>query len=302
MNPLTPANTPQGARAKARKRRWIPACAGMTMLLACLGLGSQAANLQDVAAVPHLDSRGQDGYRAFLAGEPHRAFAIAPGGGWGWSQGGANPEDAQSQALESCQAHARQRCVPYAVDRKVVFDAKSWSQLWRPYVTASQAREIPAGTARGLRFPDLAFTAPNGKAVQLSSLRGKVVVLHFWGTWCPTCRHELPQFEQLQKRFAGQRDIAFIYTQVREPAAAARQWLKQEKLSLPLHDSGSKGKQDSAFRLADGKTIKDRYIAPVFPTTYVLDRHGLVVFSLEGSAEDWGQYAPFLKDLLGHHP
>lgn len=296
MNSVIPA------QAGIMKACRTPAFAGVTALclLACLGQDAQAANLQDATAVPHLDASGQAGYREFLAAEAHRAFAIAPGGSWGWSQGAANTDDALNQALEACQAHSRQRCVLYAQDRKVVFDSRGWSQLWRPYVTAAQAKEIPAGTARGLRFPDLAFAAPNGKPLALSTLRGKVVVLHFWGTWCPTCRHELPQFERLQKAFAGQRDIAFVYTQVREPADVARRWLKEQKLDLSLYDSGSQGKQASGFRLASGKTIQDRHIAPVFPTTYVLDRHGVVVFSLQGSAADWSQYVPFLKDLLAH--
>jgi len=272
----------------------------MTVLLGWMLQAAAEPRLKDADAVPHLDSRGREGYRAFLAAEPHRAFAIAPGGGWGWSQGEASTDAAMNQALEACQAHTKQRCVPYAQDRKVVFDSMGWARLWRPYVSAAQAREIPAGTARGLRFPDLVLTAPDGGDMALSTLRGKVVVLHFWGTWCPTCRHELPQFERLQKGFARQRDIAFVYTQVREPAPAARQWLKQQGLGLALHDSGVQGRQDNAFRLTGGKTIQDRYIAPVFPTTYVLDRHGVVVFSLQGSAEDWGQYVPFLQDLLGH--
>lgn len=270
------------------------------LLLAALWQGAGAARLDDAATVPHLDSRGEDGYRQFLVAEPHRAFAIAPGGGWGWSQGAASADGALNVALEACQAHTRQRCVPYAVDSRVVFDSQGWSRLWRPYATAAEAQKIPPGTALGLRFPDLMLKGPDGRDVKLTNLRGKVVVLHFWGTWCPTCRHELPGFERLQKHFARRGDMAFVYTQVRESADVARHWLKAQKLNLPLYDSGAQGRRDDAFRMSNGKTIKDRHIAPVFPTTYVLDRHGVVVFSLQGSAEDWSEYIPFLEDLLAH--
>lgn len=268
--------------------------------LMALTLAVPAAPPRDAQAVPHLNTRGQEGYSQFLAAEAHRAFAIAPGGGWGWSQGLESEDAALNQALEACQAHTRQRCVPYAVDSKVVFDSKGWHRLWRPYATQGEAKQIPAGTAPGLRFPNLVFKAPDGRTLKLSSLRGKVVVLHFWGTWCPTCRHELPQFERLQRHLAHRRDIAYLYTQVREPAHVARRWLQREGLNLPLHDSGVQGRLDDALHLAGGKTIKDRHIAPVFPATYVLDRHGVVVFSLRGSAEDWSQYAPFIEDLLSH--
>ena len=259
-----------------------------------------AARLEDAGAVPHLSSRGQDGYRQFLGGSGHRAFAIAPGGGWGWSQGAASSDMALDQALEACQQHTRQRCVPYALDREVVFDGKGWGRLWRPYASAAEAKRTSEGTDRGQRFPDLVLTAPNGKPLKLSSLRGKVVVLHFWATWCHTCRQELPQFEKLQRSFARNKDLAFVFTQAREPADTSRKWLKQNGLKLALHDSGARSTRDDSFHLSSGQAIKDRQVAPVFPATYVLDRHGVVVFSLFGSAEDWSQYAPFLKDLLAH--
>lgn len=272
----------------------------LLLLLVVLAQTAGAARLEDAGAVPHLSSRGQEGYRQFLGAEGHRAFAIAPGGGWGWSQGAASSDMALDQALEACQQHSRQRCVPYALDREIVFDGKGWGRLWRPYATAAEAKRAETGTGRGQRFPDLVLTAPNGKPLNLSSLGGKVVVLHFWATWCPTCRHELPQFEKLQRSFARNKDLAFVFTQAREPAAESRKWLKQNGVKLALHDSGARSSRDDSFRLSNGQVIKDRQVAPVFPATYVLDRHGVVVFSLRGSAEDWGQYAPFLKDLLGH--
>ena len=125
-------------------------------------------------------------------------------------------------------------------------------------------------------------------------------MLHFWGSWCPTCVHELPQFESLQNAFKGRDDIVFVYTQARESAATARQWLKQRRLALKLHDSGVRDRKDHQFRLADGRAIADRELAPVFPATYVLDRHGVVVFALRGSARDWREFEPFLLDLLAH--
>lgn len=271
------------------------------LFLACLGQHAGAAGLEDAAAVPHLSPRGQAGYRQFLAAETHRAFAIAPGGGWGWSQGSVSADAALDQALDACQQHTRQRCVPYARDREVVFDAEGWGRLWRPYATAAEARRAPVGTERGQRFPDLVLTAPGGKPVKLSDLRGKAVVLHFWATWCPTCRQELPQFEKLQRSFSGRENLDFVFTQAREPAATSRQWLKRNGLKLALHDSGARDSKDDRFHLANGQTLADRQVAPVFPATYVLDLHGLVVFAMKGSAQDWGQYAPFLRDLLGHH-
>lgn len=259
-----------------------------------------AAGIADAATVPHLDTRGQAAYRAFLAAPAHRAFAIAPGGAWGWSADAVSPQAALQQALDTCGRHAALPCVPYAADQKVVFDAGAWATLWRPYASVDTARQARIGVQRGERFPDLHLTAPDGRRWRPSAQRGKVVVLHFWGSWCPTCTHELPQFARLQQTFKGRSDIVFIYTQARESAADARRWLLQHKVPLTLHDSGVQHRRDHNFRLADGRLVADRDIAAVFPTTYILDRHGVVVFALRGAARDWIEFEPFLRDLLAH--
>ncbi|MBI5331346.1 MAG: TlpA family protein disulfide reductase [Betaproteobacteria bacterium] len=201
-------------------------------------------------------------------------------------------------ALNACQAHSAQKCAPYAEDARVVFDAKRWPALWRPYASAAEAAHATTGNARGQRFPDLYLTQPNGRPMALSHLRGRPVVLHFWGAWCPACREELPQFQRLVARLG--KDVAFLFIQVREPATASRQWLQQQGIRLPVHDSGAKGPRDAHFWLGNGAKISDREVAPLFPSTYVLDRHGLVVFTRRGSAPDWMQYAAFLKDLAVH--
>lgn len=251
----------------------------------------------DAAAIPHVNERGRQGYRDFLKSEMHRAFAIGPGGLWGWKAGLDTPGEAVAAAKDACGADAEQVCIPYAVNDKVVFDEKIWSTLWRPYATAEEASYAPPGTNRGDSFPDLVLTDPRGKPFPISSLRGKVVLLHFWGTWCPSCVHELPQFEKLRVALADVPDILFVFSQVREPPAEARRWLERQGLRLPLYDSGSHGPMDTQLTLTGGRTLSDRSLAPAFPTTYVLDRYGLVVFSHRGSAQDWSQYAAFLRDL-----
>ncbi len=84
--------------------------------------------------------------------------------------------------------------------------------------------------------------------------------------------------------------------QVRENFGSAQQWIAQQKLSLPLYDALSDEPGQESLLLADGKTIGDRQLAKVFPTTYVLDKHGIVVFSHVGPVENWLQYLPFMLD------
>jgi hypothetical protein len=84
---------------------------------------------------------------------------------------------------------------------------------------------------------------------------------------------------------------------MREDFATARQWAQQQHLTLPLHDSGVRDMGSASLILANGKTIPDRRMAVAFPTTYVLDKHGIVVFSHVGPIEGWPQYLSFLRDV-----
>ena len=52
-----------------------------------------------------------------------------------------------------------------------------------------------------------------------------------------------------------------------------------------------------SLTLADGRKIQDRDIAAAFPTTYILDKHGIVVFSNIGPVSRWPQYLPLLRDV-----
>lgn len=272
-----------------------------TMLVAILcGLlpsAGSAAALNDTSGVPYLDSAGKNGYREFLAADKHRAFAIAPGGAWSWKSGEATDELASEEALQSCRNSARQDCVLYAVDDKVVFDARASARLWGPYLNRSVANQARTGKERGERFFNLAFTSESGKTIKLADLKGKVVLLHFWGSWCPPCQREMPELQQLHRALGASPDIQIVMLQVRESFATGRKWARQQKLNLPLFDSGVTNTAADSLTLAGGQAIHDRDIAAAFPTTYVLDKHGIVVFSHVGPVAGWLQYLPLLADV-----
>lgn len=246
------------------------------------------------AEVPHLDARGQAAYRDFLAAEPPRAFAIAPGGAYAWSAAAVSEEAAETQALATCRNHGEQTCLLFAVNGQRVFDRKRWPTLWGPYPDAAASARAPVGMKRGMRFPDLMLRDGKGKPLRLSDLRGRVLVLHFWGSWCPHCRAEMPGFYRLGRQL-GKEKINFALIQVREDAASARNWLKREKISMPLYDGGARGPSDAALPLAGGGMLADREIARAFPSTYILGRHGVVLFSHTGPISDWSEYADFLR-------
>jgi thiol-disulfide isomerase/thioredoxin len=253
--------------------------------------------LLEAAGVPHLDERGQADYAAYRQAPSHRAFAIAPGGTWGWQADLPSAALAQQGALQACQQYTEQRCVLYDSDGRIVFDAKTWPHAWGPYLGAKQAAQASVGMRRGDRFPDLRFQSPSGREGKLSDLRGKVVVLHFWGSWCPPCQREMPELRRIYAEFRKSKDVVFVLLPVREPLDVSRKWLKQKGGDLPLAFGGEATIRSGEFRLADGGRLTDRDMAKAFPTTYVLDKQGIVVFSRIGPVARWPEYAPFLRDV-----
>ncbi len=269
-----------------------------TALVALLLAGTSAAALPPARLRPPLDAAAAAALQAYTQAAGHKAFAMAPGSAWAWVADQASQETAMREALARCQTRTQLRCQALMDDMKWVYDAKTWPQQWRPYVSDEQAKKAPVGAARGQRLPDLAFTTPTGQRSALSELRGKVVLLHFWGSWCTPCHKELPELQAMARQLAARKDIVLVLMQVREPIEASRQWAREHGIRLPLHDSGADAKENT-FKLNSGARMADQVLAPEFPSTYVLDRNGLVVFSHKGALAGWPAYAPLLRDLMG---
>lgn len=265
---------------------------GVLALLASLPLWAATT----FSAPPGLGPEGLAAYQAYAKASLPRAFAIAPGGAWGWQGHAASGTQAQAQALASCQQNTRQKCLLYAVDHQVMLDARQWAQGWGPRLASGDAQKAITGTLPGQRFPDLAFRDAQGKNSHLHGQDHALTLVHFWGSWCPPCRKEMPELQTLYEQAKTHRNIRFVILQGREPYSAAQRWAARQNLRLPLADSGSSGEEDKFFHLHGGATLPDREVARLFPSTYLLDRQGIVIFSRHGPVHDWPAYLPLLRD------
>jgi thiol-disulfide isomerase/thioredoxin len=157
-----------------------------------------------------------------------------------------------------------------------------------PHVRATDAPQ-PRPWPAGKPVPPLALPAHEGPAIDLAGLRGQVVVLNFWASWCEPCREELPSLELLATRHAGQ-GLAVLLVNFRETDRAIRRFLEAQALSLPI------------LRDGDGGAAKDWGVR-IYPTTFVVDRQGRVVFSVIGEV-DWAGTAAraWLAPLLAARP
>jgi peroxiredoxin len=133
--------------------------------------------------------------------------------------------------------------------------------------------------------PDFFLKDLNGNSVRLRDLRGKVVLLNFWATWCPACRFEMPSMEAFQKEFSSL-GLVVLAVNFRESPGEIRTFYKEHNLSFrALLDPG-------------GETFA-RYETWSLPTTFLIDRRGYVVGKVIGY-RDWhsDQSKAFFTQLL----
>jgi peroxiredoxin len=102
----------------------------------------------------------------------------------------------------------------------------------------------------------------NGKSWTLSRLRGHVVIVNFWATWCPPCRKEMPDLEALYKRFRG--DGLVILAISDEDAAKVRPFIAEQKYTYPV-------------LLDPGRLVNTRFQIEGIPVSLVYDRAGKLV-------------------------
>ena len=97
------------------------------------------------------------------------------------------------------------------------------------------------GYRAGTKPPHFGGLTPDARPLSMTDLRGKVVVVNFWASWCHECRPEMPALERLHREFAS-RGLAIIGINAREEAATIRRYAKELGLTFPAYPRS--GRQD----------------------------------------------------------
>lgn len=136
---------------------------------------------------------------------------------------------------------------------------------------------INEGANSALNFK---LTKLDGSKLDMASLRGKVVVLNFWATWCGPCLTEMPMFEKTIARFKEDKDVVFLAITTDEDRDLVAPFLKQHKFNLPV---------------AYADYLNDFFAVNSIPTTIILDRKGEVAFRQAG----YNPRGDFVGELSG---
>ncbi|HBE68659.1 MAG TPA: hypothetical protein DDW52_10980 [Planctomycetaceae bacterium] len=131
-------------------------------------------------------------------------------------------------------------------------------------------------------------------------LTGKITVLHFWGTWCPPCIKEFPEFVELHKEFRDNRDVAFISVSCTSGAELdletlkrnTQAFLQEQGATIPTYADGTAKTRTRLLMLLGGSFG--------LPTTLVVDRDGVIVHTMAGYYPgEMSALSDKLHDLVG---
>jgi thiol-disulfide isomerase/thioredoxin len=134
---------------------------------------------------------------------------------------------------------------------------------------------LALGSAPAKRAPNFDAKDLFGQSQKLSRLRGQIVVLSFWATWCGPCQEELPRLSSLAHSYAG-KPVRFVLISIDEPKNRAKIPAVLDRLHVGLE----------SWDEADTDTMDRFGLGNIVPGTAILDQNGEVVARIMGEARD----------------
>ena len=207
-------------------------------------------------------SRGLASFHERLEKKSHRKRT------WGWVAAGVVAAGVPLMALPATRAFA-QRCVSACVGQFSLVTSTASSGFVKP-----QNRKMAS---------DFVLNDASGKTVRLSDLRGKVVLLNFWATWCAPCRVEIPWFIEFQNASKNAGFTTLGVSLDEDGWDAARPYIEQHKINYPV--------------VIGNDDLAQMYGAGSLPTTFIIDKAGRIAATHVGLCGK-GEYEADIRAVL----
>jgi peroxiredoxin len=151
---------------------------------------------------------------------------------------------------------------------------------------ASAWAPVAQAVGDGTVAPEIALKDLAGHEVKLAALKGKVVLVDFWASWCGPCRDELPVLDGLYKKYKD-KGLVIVGVGLDRDADKLRKFLRALPLSFPVvHDPSG--------------AVASKYEPPKMPSSYMIDKRGLIRHVHAGfKASDKALLEKQLSALLG---
>ncbi len=140
--------------------------------------------------------------------------------------------------------------------------------------------------AVGQAAPDFTLSDLQGNTHTLAALRGKVVIVNFWATWCPPCRAEMPSMEQLHRELGDEGLVMLAINIEKDGRQTVPKFLASSPHSFPI-------------LIDDREEVQKRYGVSKFPESFVVRKDGVIDDKVIG-AIDWAhpQTVEYFRKLL----
>lgn len=127
-------------------------------------------------------------------------------------------------------------------------------------------------TAVGLDAPEVSLRDASGKTYLLSELKGSVVFVNFWASWCQPCKDEMPSIQGLYNRFKDDPRFRMLTVIYRDDYEKAKSFMRDNKYEFPV------------FTDIEGRSARSYGVTGV-PETYIIDKRGTLREKVIGPAE-----------------
>jgi thiol-disulfide isomerase/thioredoxin len=164
-------------------------------------------------------------------------------------------------------------------------NAKSWvlqqlvsTGMFNANIKNEGVSNIPSNTT-------FSFTNAQGTSASTASLKGKVVFINFWASWCPPCRAEMPSLNELYNKLKDDNRFVFLFINEDDDKIKAKQYLDKNGFEIPLFSRSG--------------NVPTEIFSGTLPTTIVLNKEGKIVLEHTGMAGyNSDGFIKQLKELL----